>query len=353
MKYLVAFLVLVTLGVRYWMALPNYKVGERLRITGVVSTEPIVYENNQRVSIEGFNAYVDLYPRIYYGDRLVMEGMVGEKQKLLDPKIVNQSIGGNWIYTLRRSIVSFYQRSLPPRHAALVSGMVLGSREGMSQVFWEQLVDAGVVHVVVASGTNVVLVGGFFVNVLIIFVSRKKAVVLAMLCIWFYTLFSGFDAPLVRAAIMGTIVFTAQVLGRLSSAIRALIISVFIMLLIKPMWIRDVGFVMSFAATASLMLFESKISRLIFRVPKIIRNDLSTTLAAQIGVLPILMFVFGRVSFVAPITNTLILWTVVPIMIVGGLAGLLSMVYEPLAAFVLLFAYPLTNWFVFIVNMFS
>ena len=351
-KYLFV-LTIALLGARYWFALPEYKVGERVLVRGRVSTEPVGYEYSQRINVAGMQAYVDIYPRIYYGDMVVMEGVIEGRGKLKEGVVIDHQRARGFVYKLRQNIVAFYKRNLPSRHGALVAGMVLGSREGISRDFWDNLVESGVVHVVVASGTNVVLVGGFLINLLVALMKRQKAVMVAIIGIWFYVFLSGFDAPLVRAAIMGSIAFSAQALGRMSSGMRALVISVIAMLLLKPLWIHDLGFVMSFAATASLMLFETKVSTLIRKAPQLIRKDLSTTLAAQVGVLPILVFVFGRYSLWSPIANTLVLWSVVPIMIIGGVAGVVGVLAPPIGGLLLLLVYPLTSWFIIVVNMFS
>jgi competence protein ComEC len=117
---------------------------------------------------------------------------------------------------------------------------------------------------------------------------------------------------------MGSVTFVAQALGRLQAASRALFLSAALMLIIKPDWITDLGFILSFVATASLMLFERKIASLIRFVPGIFREGLSTSLAAQIGVAPILFATFGQFSLLSPIINALVLWTIAPITIIGG-----------------------------------
>ena len=170
---------------------------------------------------------------------------------------------------------------------------------------------------------------------------------------WFYSLLSGFDAPIVRAAIMGTIGFSAIYLGRLNYAYRALFLSAGIMLIINPLWIYDLGFILSFSATLSLMLFERKINKWSKRVPGIFREGFSTSVSAQILVTPIMVFAFGRINILSPVINALILWTVPIITVTGMMAGVVSLATYDIGRLVLLLDYPLTRWFVLIVNLFS
>jgi len=124
------------------------------------------------------------------------------------------------------------------------------------------------------------------------------------------------------------------------------------MLLIKPIWITDLGFILSFVATASLMLFQKRINSLLKFVPNILREGLSTSLAAQIGVAPIIYATFGQFNIFSPLINALVLWTIPYIMILGAIGGIVGLVIPILGKVILLIAFPLVWWFVGIVNLF-
>ncbi|MFC1710119.1 ComEC/Rec2 family competence protein, partial [Patescibacteria group bacterium] len=82
------------------------------------------------------------------------------------------------------------------------------------------------------------------------------------------------------------------------------------------------------------------------------REGLSTSLSAQIGVTPVLFLAFGRYSFISPVVNALVLWTVAPITVIGMIAGIVSIITLQLGKLILLLVYPLTSWFIWIVNLF-
>lgn len=353
MRSLFWFLIILLVGIRiivYYQTKPSYPDGTKIRISGKVSSEPIQYQYSQRVILQGFKMYLPFFPEVHYGDNLVVEGIV-EKDKINGAEIVDFTESTGFLFALRKRLLDFYQRNLPLEHSALVAGVTIGSKSGVSKNFWELLKASGTIHVVVASGMNVTLVAGFLMGFLVNIIPRRRAIPLALIGIWGYSLMSGFDAPIVRAAVMGSIAFTAQEIGRIYFAWRALIFSVIGMLLIKPVWITDLGFILSFVATASLMLFESKINKLIHFVrPNFLKKDLSTTLAAQIGVAPILFATFGQFNILSPIINALVLWTVAPITIIGMLGGMAGLIFEPAGRLILLLSYPLTSWFIFVVK---
>jgi len=337
--------------VRHQLARPSFSEGDLIQITTKVADEPIRYQTAQYLRLKGLKVYLPLYPEIHYGDKVVVQGQV-EGDKLASPQLVQILHSSNPIFLTRQKILDFFTDCLPQPHAALVAGVVLGSKSGLPDSFYTKLKDTGTIHVVVASGMNVTLVAGFLLSSALTITSRKKAVILSLVGIWLYSILSGFDAPIIRASIMGTIAFSAQGLGKLYNAVRALIISALLMLLVNPGWLTDLGFILSFVATASLMLFESRVANLLRFVPKIIRENLSTTIAAQIGVAPILFVTFGQFNILSPLINALILWTIPPMTIIGMLVGTLALVLPQIAKFIILLVYPLTTWFVKVVELF-
>lgn len=336
----------------YTLNIPTFPDGTRIRITGKIKSEPIRYDYSQRVTLQNFKFYLPKYPETSYGDEIVVEGLVDDRE-LKKTLIVEIRESKNTFYRLRKKLVEFFQKALPQPHSSLIAGMTLGSKVSIPKDFWESLKSSGTAHVVVASGMNVTLVAGFLMNMLTVFVNRRKAVVLALIGIWLYAVIAGFDAPIVRAAIMGSIAFSAQALGRVNEAWRGLFLSALFILIIKPEWTTDLGFILSFIATASLMLFEKRIEKRIKFIPSPVREDLSTSLAAQIGVAPILFVTFGQFNLLSPVINAAILWTVAPITMIGMFAAILSLLSIQLGRLFLLLSYPLSSWFVWIVQMFG
>lgn len=358
MKKIVWVLPLLLLFLRitlFYHTRKTFPDGTKVRITSFVYSEPIRYSNTQYLKMTSFKIYLPLYPEINYGDRVVVQGIV-EGDRLKDARLVELEEARGGLYGFRRRLLEFYQESLPSPHSSLISGVTIGSKSEIPEDFWQTLKISGTAHVVVASGMNVTLLAGFFLGVLVWFLPRRKAIPWALAGVWMYSIVSGFDAPIVRAAIMGSLSFVAQELGRLNLALRALAFSAFIMLFINPGWISDLGFLLSFFATLALILFEPKVYKLIYFVPESIRvfkKDFSTSLSASLGVAPILFFNFRQFNVLSPLVNSLVLWTIPFITIIGMVGGILGLVIPLVGRGILLLAYPLTGWFILIVNLFG
>lgn len=335
---------------RYFSTRPVYQNGDLVKITATVLSEPIIYETGQYLKLKGLSFYLPKYPEVTYGDKLQVTGQVNNR-KLENPKLIKIIENNNLLYDLREKIIVFYKSSLPEPYSSLVSGVVLGSKQ-MPQKFWDVLKKTGTAHVVVASGTNVTMFSGFMIAFLTIFFKRKIAIFLSFFSLFFYVFMSGFDAPIIRAAIMGSIVLFGQSIGRVTSTIRILLYSGALMLIVKPDFISDLGFILSFVATLSLILFQKRIDEKLKRLPQVIREGLSTSLAAQIGVAPIIFATFGQFNLLSPIINALILWTIPIIMGVGMIAGIVGLIVPVIGRLILFIIFPLLWYFVNILYIF-
>ena len=241
MRYSLWFFLILLIIIRYATTRPIYKNGDRVRLRRRVSSEPIIYSRQQRLNLARLKIYLPLYPEINYGDRVVVKGVVQDGE-LKNAQLIKLEESKGLFFKLRKRLVRFYQSSLPEPHSALLGGVVLGSKASLPKDFWQALKKTGTAHVVVASGMNVTLVANFLVSLLILFLPRKKAIPVALVGIWFYSFLSGFDAPIIRAAIMSSLAFSSQGLGKLYQAWRALFLSAGAILLLKPDWLFDLGF---------------------------------------------------------------------------------------------------------------
>lgn len=350
-RYSFYFLLILIIFLRSYLSQNIYKNGDYLRITTKVLSEPLVFEKQQYLKIKGLKVYLPKYPTIKYGDEIVIEGQVNGGY-LKYAKIVKISETNNIFFNFRNNLINFYKKNLPEPYSSLIAGITIGSRQ-MPEEFWERLRSTGTAHVVVASGTNITLLSTVLILSLTHVIKRKYAVFITSAVIVIYVVVSGFDAPIVRASLMGIILLFAQVTGRVADSWRVLVITSFLMLFAKPEWIVDLGFILSFVATASLLIFERKVSDLLSKIPKLFREGLSTSVAAQIGVSPIIFFTFGQFNLLSPVINALVIWTIPYIMILGMVSGIVGLIVPNLGQLFLFISFPLLWFFNRVVLLFS
>jgi competence protein ComEC len=279
------------------------------------------------------------YKEIIPGSRVIFEGEVEPKWvlgkvvqiKMVEPKITGtkylRSRGAFHpqaimiaLGNLREKWVATLQKTLPEPMASLAAGILLGIKGQMPQDFYQALVNTGTLHIVAASGYNVSIVAEVLMKMTGGLVSRAVGIWVGVIGIGLYVVIAGGSASVVRAGIMGSLTLVAYYFGRPSEARRLLWVTAFLMLTYNPLYIVDVGFQLSFVATAGLLDLEPWIVGLHSRsvgalhsgsvwepVGKFLSDYLYPTLAATVATLPIIWWHFGRVSLISPFVNILVL----------------------------------------------
>lgn len=222
---------------------------------------------------------------------------------------------------LRENLVEIVDQSLPYPQSTLLSGIVLGS-DKIPSYLKQELKATSTIHIVVVSGQNLSLLAGFILS-LVSFLGRKKTIILTLFVIVFYSLLTGLEVPVLRAALMVGLAYLAQILGKENAGWWVLFLVAGGMLLYNPNWLLSISFQLSFLATFGVIVVAPIILEHLKAVPNILRQDLGVTLAAQVMVLPVIAYNFGQVSLVGILVNSLILW-VIPIVMMAGFGVLIS-----------------------------
>jgi competence protein ComEC len=242
-----------------------------------------------------------------------------------------------------------FHTSLSQPESSLLLGIVFGISESMPKEFQTLLSSAGVLHVIAASGMNVTMIGGFLTAIFGKVLRRQYALLASIVAIIFYAALAGFTASIVRASIMGILVFSAQIIGRQTLALYGLLLAGFLMLFFQPFLLFDTGFQLSFMATWGLIVFSPLVQSVLPKHGKIAEllaeSDFSTTFIAQVVTLPILLGTFGSYSPVSILANFLVLWTIPILMIVGAAGTLVGLVMPFFGRWLLYLSLPLLIYF--------
>jgi competence protein ComEC len=140
----------------------------------------------------------------------------------------------------------------------------------------------------------------------------------------------GAPSSAIRAAIMGILYLTAQYFGRLSSGERPVVFAATLMLFFNPLLLRyDIGFQLSFLAILGIVYFYQFFFEKFKKLPKLIKESLASTLSAQIFTFPILIYNFGQISLISPLSNVLIFPILPAITILGFIFSFFGIIFEP------------------------
>ena len=253
-------------------------------------------------------------------------------------------------------------RILPQPESAILAGVVLGMDRDLPAGLVEAFRRTGTSHLLVVSGFNVTLIAGLVLGLLSRRLSPFRAALLAALAVLLYTLLVGADPPVLRAAIMALLGLGGNLLGRRQAGLNSLTLAAAVMALFEPGLLADPGFQLSFTATLGLIVygtpFQDAFLKWTEKIPLpwlrkgtgLVVEYLATTLAAQLATLPVIAYHFHNISLSALLTNLLVLPVQPLLMILGGAAVLLGILWLPLGQAAGLLALPLAGFTVRVVE---
>ena len=381
-------LLLILLSLRFFFFYqnqPQLTDGQEISFETAILSQPQVFGSRQVFTANYKNQKVRIttsrFPELNYGDFVRISGPIrilpragGFQSRALEgrsygaskisnknnrllmyfPKIEvlkDKSFFGKSLKTinnLRQKLISLFSQALPSPSSSLLMGIIFGIKQDLPKDFSENLKTTGVFHVIAASGMNVTLIAGFISTLFAFFLKRQIAIALSILGIIFYAVLAGLQASIIRASIMGILVFSAQIMGRQTLAVNGLFLAGFIMLFLDPALISDIGFQLSFVATAGILFIKP-----LFAKKDGLGSNVLTTIAVQIATLPILLSNFGTYSIYSVLVNGLVLWTVSILMAIGGIGALLGLILEPLGQLLIYLCYPLLIYFEAVINFFG
>lgn len=221
-----------------------------------------------------------------------------------DSVIVTGRRGGfaGFVDGIRERAERSLSTGLPPREAALLSGMVLGQDAALPPDLEDDFRALSLTHLTAASGQNVALLAAIaaFAGIALGAGLRTRWL-LTLGLIALYVPLAGGGPSIVRAGIMGAATIAAAWAGRPGSRLDALLAAALITLAIDPRAAGDLGWQLSFAAVAAIGLAARPLAERLARllVPRVLAEVTAVTCAATVATAPILAL---RVGSFAPLS---------------------------------------------------
>lgn len=216
----------------------------------------------------------------------ISNGVIGD-YKIEDYKILKSDFIDK-LYKRRKYVFEKIESKIGERKAALITSVSFGYKSELNEDHKVLMKNLGISHAISISGLHLVLVYSVLRRIL----GVKLSLMLALV----YVLFSGASAPAVRAYIMIVILNLGKIVRRNYNPVAALSLAGIILILIKPYYIYNLGFVLSFLATLGIILFNKSLNKKLYKLPNYIRNTVAISLSAQILTFPIIILYFNEVS---------------------------------------------------------
>ena len=250
-----------------------------------------------------------------------------------------EPVWGWW--KLRRRIIKSHLSGLGSPVGQLVSSMVLGRKAvDLSPEIRGRFIEAGLAHVLAASGFHVSLLLGILLKVTNR-LSSKSQLTIGISTLFAYISLTGLQPSVFRAGLMGAAVLIASAAETKVKPLGSLLLAATIILLVNPLWIRDVGFQLSFLATLGLIITLPALQTKLEWLPPTIATLVAVPIAASMWVLPLLSYVFNSVATYSIIVN-IVCTSLIMVISIGGMISAIAALVIPLVGSALswLILYP-------------
>ncbi len=224
---------------------------------------------------------------------------------------------------------------LPAEQQQVSKALLLGYRNEVEQDLLQAYAAVGAMHVLAVSGLHVGIVY-LVLGKLLFFLRKPKALLLKsfllVLFLWFYAMLTGLSPSVVRAATMFSFVALGSSFRRNTSIYNTLLASAVILLLIKPTYLFEVGFQLSYLAVFGIVWLQPKFEQLWrprFFPLKLLWSIATVSVAAQIATFPLGLYYFHQFPGLFLLSNFIVIPLVSVLMYVGLTVLILSLFMPP------------------------
>lgn len=230
---------------------------------------------------------------------------------------------------------------LPRDAAALLLGLAVGDESLLTAELDRAMIRSGLAHLTAVSGSNTSLVVGITMAVVAgLGLGWRVRVATCLAVLAGYVMLVRPEPSVLRAAVMGVVALIAVSAGGRRRGPPALFAAGLVLLIVLPEFALSIGFALSFAATAGLLVVGPSIAAFLATwrpsrwLPEPVRAALAVATAAHLATLPLAVLMGNGASLVALPANVIVT-PLVPLATVLGLAAALSAPVLPAAAAIL------------------
>jgi competence protein ComEC len=206
----------------------------------------------------------------------------------------------NFFFSLQSSFNQTLEKHLTGENLAIGKALILGDKSMLDSETKNSFSATGAMHVLAVSGLHI----GLILQILLViasqfsrFISRKKAIFIILILLWIYSILTGFSPSVIRSIFMFTILVLSQNYGKNLNNLNSLFFSAFVLILIEPMFLFDIGFQLSYLAMVGIFTLYKPIEKWYQPKNKILKYFWQGTaigFAAQCMTVPLTLYYFHQ-----------------------------------------------------------
>lgn len=226
----------------------------------------------------------------------------------------------------RENLLDIYRNQpIDQTELEILSALTLGYKRELDPETKRVFSAAGATHILAVSGLHVGVIY-MLISFMLGFLKKQKTgrmvfVLLTCLALWIYAFITGLSPSVLRATLMFTIFLVGENINRKSNTYNSLAASAFLLLLINPNNLFDVGFQLSYSAVFGIVYLQPKLEKIIPVKNKILEYAwvlLTVSIAAQFATFPLTSYYFNQFPTYFWISNLIIIPSIM-ILITAGI----------------------------------
>ena len=236
---------------------------------------------------------------------------------------------------IRESLLKIYRNQpIDENEFEILSSLTLGYTRELDPETKRVFSSSGAIHVLSVSGQHVAII--FWVITLLFgFLKNRKSgrtifLIISISSLWFFAFITGLSPAVMRASAMFTIFVVGDYMHRKSNIYNSFTASAFILLLINPNNLYDIGFQLSYIAVFGIVYLQPKLEKLIQVKSKFIKffwSLITVSIAAQVATFPVTTYYFGQFPTYFWLTNIFVIPAVMVLVPIGILLLFVSKIY--------------------------
>ncbi len=225
---------------------------------------------------------------------------------------------------MRRSLLKRTDRLFNHRTASILKALYTGNKSRIDKRTLINFRDAGVLHVLAASGLHVGIIAAIPLLLLIFPLTRKSVTSVSLILVILYLYITDAPVSLMRASIMFSLFYFQSLLDRERNILNILMLTGSCILILHPWEIFNPGFQLSFGATTGILVFYKQYKSSLTGLPGPVRNSFALTLSAQVLTIPCIFYHLEQINLIGLISNLLIIPLISLLLILSLLSLALS-----------------------------
>lgn len=278
---------------------PNLSYGSQIVLTK--NLMPILNAGNPG----GFN-----YARYCSFQNISYQAFLGD-----DAFITLPTTSTNWfdnaLINSRTKVLSILRKNIAdPDQLSVAEALLIGYRDDLDRDLVQSYSNTGVVHIIAISGLHLGMIYGLLVLLFKPFrrfrLTKIIKPIAILLVLWGFSFIAGAAPSILRSAVMFTFIVVGDTMGKRTNMYNSLAASAFLLIIINPFSLWDVGFQLSYTAVLSIVVFQKHINKWFYFKNKLLKGLWSlnaVTLSAQILTLPIVLYHFHQFPTLFMFTN--------------------------------------------------